>query len=419
MKTSLISGPERMSLLRSALLASLVLAMAFSTRASLPNTGATNLSVVVGSATYPALGNGTTGTLTISASTAATVLGWGNFSDGTGPGGTLGVGDTITFSLPSSASAILNQVSGGAATTINGAISSIGKVFILNPAGITLGATSSVNAAGFYASTVPETFTYFGQNGNLQVFTASPPATPTTGPVAVKAGAQLATSGGTGTIGLAGATVTVDGLSTAVTGNLYVETQAPAVNPTTTVILGNTAAATTIGAVGAGGNLTIVTNGGSVNLAQSANVTITGAATINTASGAFNGNIATTNLFSATTAGTLSTINAGTGATGGTVNLSDVDFASIGVTGHNVTIADPNADTVAVAASTINGTLSVTSTGGGINTTGAVSATGNVSLDRQYGGEDDCFQHIGQRRLWRNQFDGSRQQRDNHGHGQP
>lgn len=395
MKTSLISGPERTSLVRSALLASLVLALPLSTHASLPNTGASNLSVVVGSATYPALGNGTTGTLTISASTAATVLGWGNFSDGTVPGGALGVGDTITFSLPSSASAILNQVSGGVATTINGVISSSGKVFILNPAGITLGATSSVNAAGFYASTVPETFTYFGQNGNLQVFTSTPPATPTTGPVAVKAGALLATSGGTGTIGLAGATVTVDGLSTAVTGNLYVETQAPAVNPTTTVILGNTAAATTIGAVGAGGNLTIVTNGGSVNLAQSANVTITGAATINTSSGAFNGNIATSNLFSATTAGTLSTINAGTGATGGTVNLSDADFASIGVTGHNVTISDPNADTVTIAASTINNTLSVTSAGGGINTTGAVSATGNVSLTANTAGKTIVFNTSG------------------------
>jgi filamentous hemagglutinin family protein len=402
MKTSLIGGSGRINFLRSALLASLALALPISTQATLPNTGASNLSVVLGSATYPTIGSTTTGSLTISASTATTVLGWGNFSDGSGPGGTLAVGDTLTFSLPSGTAAILNQVSGGLATTINGTISSNGKVFILNPAGITLGATSSINAAGFYVSAVPETISYFSTNGTLQVFTATPPATTTTGVVAVNSGAQLATVGGNGTIGLAGETVTVAGLATPITGNLYLEAQAPAIAGTN-VTLASTATATTIGSAGVGGNLTVVTNGGNVNLANAANVTITGSATINTSGGAFNGNVtdSTGFLFSAAAAGTSSTINAGAGATGGTVTFGNgggsgsADFASIGIIGGTTVLVDSTANTVALGTSNINGTLSVTSVGGSINNTGAVAATGNISLTASTAGKSVNFSTSG------------------------
>ncbi|MGD1031916.1 MAG: filamentous hemagglutinin N-terminal domain-containing protein [Opitutaceae bacterium] len=402
MKTSLIGGSGRISFPRSALLASLVLALPISTQATLPNTGASNLSVVLGSATYPTIGNGTTGPLTISASTATTVLGWGNFSDGSGPGGSLAAGDTLTFSLPSNTAAILNQVSGGLATTINGTVSSNGKVFILNPAGITLGATSSINAAGFYVSAVPETIAYFSSNGTLQVFTATPPATTTTGVVSVLSGASLATVGGSGTIGLAGETVTVAGLSTPITGNLYLEAQAPA-SAGTNVTLAGTATATTIGAAGVGGNLTVVTNGGNVNLASAANVTITGAATINTSGGAFNGNVTDTTgfLFSAAAAGTKSTINAGSGVTGGTVTFGNnggsgsADFASIGIVGGATTLVDSTANTVALGTSSINGALSVTSVGGSINNTGAVAATGNISLTANTAGKSVNFSTSG------------------------
>jgi filamentous hemagglutinin family protein len=399
MKTSLIGGSGRISFLRSALFASLVLALPLSTQATLPNTGGSNLSVVLGSATYPAIGNGTSGSLAISASTATTVLGWGNFSDGSAAGGSLASGDTITFSLPSNTSSLLNQVSGGLATTINGAITSNGKVFILNPAGITLGATSSVNAAGFYVSTVPETIAYFSSNGTLQVFTATPPATTTSGVVVVNSAAQLATVGGNGTIGLAGETVTVAGLATTVTGNLYLEAQAPAA-PGTNVTLASTATATTIGTAGVGGNLTVVTNGGNVNLASAANVTITGAATINTSGGAFNGSVTDTTgfLFSAAAAGTLSTINAGTNGAvtfGNNGGSGSADFASIGIIGGNTTLVDSTANTVALGTSNITGALSVTSVGGSINNTGAVAATGNIALQANTAGKSINFSTSG------------------------
>jgi len=385
MKISPISGSARKRLFSSSLLAALVLAGTLESRATLPNTGAGNLSVILGSATYPTLTSGTTGTLTISTGTTATVLGWNNFSDGSILGGSLGVGDTIAFSVPGSSGAVLNQISGGSTSVINGAITSNGKVFILNPAGITIGATGSVNAAAFYASTVPETLAYFSANGTLQVFSSTPPATSTTGVVVVNSGATLSTAtiGGSGTIGLAGQTVTVNGLATTVAGNLYIETQAPAA-ASTTVFLGASATATTIGTAGTGGNLTIISNGGNVNLAQNANVTITGAATIKSTGGAFNGTVSdsTGELFSAAAAGTSSTINSGSAAV--TFNHDGVtgaaDFASLGLTAGATSLNDTTANNVSLSASTIAGTLAVVSAGGSIATTGNLAATGNISL---------------------------------------
>jgi filamentous hemagglutinin family protein len=391
MKISLISGATQSHRFLCSIIASLSLLAPLGVRATLPNTGTGNLSVVVGSATYPTLANGTTGTLTITASTPTTVLGWGNFSDGSGAGGSLAVGDIINFALPGSSAALLNQVSGGAASTINGTITSTGKVFILNPAGVTIGATGVINAAGFYASTVPETIAYFLATNSLQAFTATPPATSTTGVVVVNSGATLATVGGTGTIGFAGSTVTVNGLATPITGNLYIETQAPAAAGTT-VTLGASATATTIGAVGAGGNLTIVSTGGNVNLAQAANVTITGAATINTAGSVAGGSVVTDStgmVFSAATVGAASTLNTGTGAVtfanaGGS---GAADFANLGLTAGTTALVDPTANTVSLAASTVTGSLAVTSVGGSIATTGALGATGNISLTANTAGK--------------------------------
>ena len=401
MNTLLISGLKQRSLIVSALLASASLALPLTLHATLPNTGASNLTVVSGSATYPTLANGTTGTLTISSGSTTAVLGWGNFSDGSAAGGSLAVGDTINFAIPSGSS-ILNQVSGGFATTLNGAITSSGKVFIVNPAGVTIGATASVNAGGFYVSTVPETNAYFNLNGTLQAFSATPPATSTSGMVVVNAGAQLSTAavGGNGTIGLAGSTVTVAGLSTTVAGNLYIETQAPGA-ASTTVTLASTAAATTIGTAGVGGNLTIVTNGGSVNLANAANVTITGAASITTTGGSFNGAVTDSSgmLFSAAATGTASTIKSGNGA--GTVLFGNnggsgsADFASLSLTSGSTTLVDSTANTLTLGASTVSGTLAATSAGGSITTTGAVTATGNVSLTANTAGKSVTFTSTG------------------------
>jgi filamentous hemagglutinin family protein len=397
MKTLLISMSKRPNPICYVAFAGILLASPLMTKATLPTTAPSNLSVVLGSATYPNIGTGTTGSLTISASGTATVLAWGNFSDGSTNGGLLAAGDTINFSGGSS---VLNEISGGLMTTLNGSITSTGKIYFLNPAGIIIGANASINAGGFYASTIPETLAYFNAFGTLQAFTATPPATTTTGTIQVNPGAQLATVGGSGTVGLAGSTVTVAGLATALTGNLYIETQAPAVAGTT-VTLGNTATATTIGSSGVGGNLTILTNGGNVNLANAANVTITGGATITTTGGSFNGGVTDSSgmLFSAAAAGTTSSITAGSAA--GTVTFNNnggsgsADFASLTLTAGNSSLVDSTANTVTLGASTITGTLAVTSVAGSINTSGAVAATGAVGLTANTAGKTISFTSSG------------------------
>jgi hypothetical protein len=391
MKHHLISSQSWKKLLLPVLVAGSLLALPVSTRATLPNTGAGNLTVIFGSATYNALGNGTVGNLNVTATTNNTVLGWVSFSDGSAAGGSLAAGDVLNFILPSSTSAILSQVTGGAATVLNGGtITSNGRVVLLNPTGITINSGTSISTASFYGTTVPEPLAYFEANGIPQVFTATPPATVTSGAMVVGGGVQLATIGGTGTVGFAGNTVSIGGAAaTVVNGNLYLESQSGA------IAVSAGAGTLTVGSATAGGNLTVVSNGGNVDLANGSNTTIYGTATINTSGVVANGGVVDTDSFFASTAGTLSTINAGTGATGGVVNLTSADFASIGVIGHNVTIDDPTANTIAIGTSTINGTLSVVSTGGSINNTGAVSATGNIALQANTAGKSITFSTSG------------------------
>jgi filamentous hemagglutinin family protein len=383
MKNHLISSQPWKRLLLPAVVAGSLLALPASMRATLPITGSGNLSVIFGSATFPTTTTSAVGALNITATSTNTVLGWVGFSDNSAAGGLLGTGDLINFILPTTSSAVLNLITGTGATTIgaNATLASNGKIFILNPNGITLNSNSSVNAAAFYASTVPEALSYFETNGVLQVFTATPPATTANVGITVNPSVQLSTIGGNGTIGFAGQTVMIGGTNNIV-GNLYVETQGGAVT------LANSAGGLTVGSASAGGALTVISNGGSINLASASNTSIFGAATISSVGATSNGAVTDTQgeLFSATTAGTLSTINAGTGATAGLVTFANdgvasgaADFASIGVNGQTVQIVNATGNTLALGASTIQGTLTVNVTGG-ISNTGAVASTGAISL---------------------------------------
>ena len=73
------------------------------------------------------------------------ILNWNNFN-------TSDI-QSVTFNQPSITSAVLNRVS-GAATQFNGDLFANGNVFIVNPAGIYFGATSSVNVNQLVASTL-------------------------------------------------------------------------------------------------------------------------------------------------------------------------------------------------------------------------------------------------------------------------
>jgi len=106
---------------------------------SLPTGG----SVAAGSA---AIGTAANGALTVVQSSSSAVLNWQSFS--------VGQGNSVTFSQPSSTSAILNRVTGSTPSTIAGQINANGQVYLVNPNGIAITPTGTVNAGAFVASTL-------------------------------------------------------------------------------------------------------------------------------------------------------------------------------------------------------------------------------------------------------------------------
>jgi filamentous hemagglutinin family protein len=114
---------------------------------AIPSIDATNLQTTAG-----VLVNGTSTSLSIAAPNKS-VLTWQAFGSGTS---TIDAGQRIEYTLPTANSSVLNIVAGGAASVVNGAIESNGRVFILNPNGVLIGGTSTINAAGLYVSTVDD-----------------------------------------------------------------------------------------------------------------------------------------------------------------------------------------------------------------------------------------------------------------------
>ncbi|MFM9912905.1 MAG: filamentous hemagglutinin N-terminal domain-containing protein [Methylophilaceae bacterium] len=115
----------------------------------------TNYTVTHGSATYTV--NGTT--LTITTSNGA-ILKWPNFN--------ILAGEKLRFDQPSALSAVLNRVdAGGGMSQILGTLSSNGKVFLINPAGVMIGAGAKIDTAGFVASSLNMTDSDF-LNGKMR-----------------------------------------------------------------------------------------------------------------------------------------------------------------------------------------------------------------------------------------------------------
>jgi len=100
-----------------------------------------NPTVVSGSATFSQAGN----VLTVTNSNGA-IINWDKFS--------IGSGETTYFLQSSSSSSVLNRVLSSDPSVILGTLSSNGKVWLINPAGIMVGAGARVNVASFVASTL-------------------------------------------------------------------------------------------------------------------------------------------------------------------------------------------------------------------------------------------------------------------------
>lgn len=135
--------------LKNGLLASILFFFFAASAAALPGTGATNLQATPG-VTFTQSGS----TLAFNAPDRA-ILNWNNFGSGADQ---IAVADTIRYNLPGAAASVLNIVSGGAQTTINGTIESNGKVYVLNPNGIVIGGTARIDTNAFVASAVDNPF---------------------------------------------------------------------------------------------------------------------------------------------------------------------------------------------------------------------------------------------------------------------
>ncbi len=123
-----------------AILAGLVQGGGDAARAQTLPTGGT---VASGTAT---IGTPQAGTLTINQSSQRAVINWNAFS--------VGQGGTVTFQQPNANAATLNRVTGNTSSTIAGRIQSNGQVHLINPNGILITSTGTVDTGGFTASTL-------------------------------------------------------------------------------------------------------------------------------------------------------------------------------------------------------------------------------------------------------------------------
>jgi len=141
---------------------SAIAALCFSCAAfALPGTGPTNLQTSSG-VSFETAGS----KLTFTAPDKS-VLNWNAFGSGTNA---ISAGDAVVYNLPNTNASVLNVVSGGASTTIEGALASNGKLYILNPNGIIISGSSRIDTNGFTLSTVDNAFSgqfHYLNNGKL------------------------------------------------------------------------------------------------------------------------------------------------------------------------------------------------------------------------------------------------------------
>jgi filamentous hemagglutinin family protein len=123
--------------------AALAIAAAFLTP-TLARAQATGLQAIHGSASQATQGNKTVITTQNGAGTGHSVLNWQSFS--------VPSGSITQFNQPSANSTAINRVLGNNPSTIFGTLSSNGRLVLVNPSGIAVGAGAVVDTAGFTAS---------------------------------------------------------------------------------------------------------------------------------------------------------------------------------------------------------------------------------------------------------------------------
>ncbi|WP_244558035.1 MBG domain-containing protein [Rhizobium hainanense] len=149
---------------------------------SLPTGG----QVAAGSAT---IGTPSSGSLTINQTSGSAVVNWQSFN--------VGKGNRVTFVQPDANAAILNRVTGETSSTIAGQINANGQVYLINPNGIAITSSGTVNTGAFVASTLGISDDDF--MGGKRSFTGNGASAPVTnaGAITINRGGYMALIGGT------------------------------------------------------------------------------------------------------------------------------------------------------------------------------------------------------------------------------
>jgi filamentous hemagglutinin family protein len=313
-------------------------------------------SVVGGRAT---IGTPANGALTITQSSPNVVVNWNSFS--------VGQQNTVTFNQPSSSSAILNRVTGSTSSTIAGTIQANGQVYLVNPNGIAITPSGTINVGGgFVASTLGISDHDFLSGKRMFTGNGSSAVVSNAGKINVGRGGFVALLGGSvsnegrinvplGKVGIgSGESITLD-----LAGDGFMQVSVPTAATTN----GRKALVDGSGRISAAGG-SIELKAATVKQAIRDAVNVSGTLSVRSVSGRSGA------------------IVLGGGA-GGNVNVGGRLSASAGrkasatnggaitVTGHNVTLAN-------------NATIKATSkdaNGGSISVTGAAISVGTAALD--------------------------------------
>ena len=159
--------------------------MGFATTASAQSVLPTGGAVRSGAATI----SQASGSVTINQTTSRAIVNWSSFS--------VGASDRVTFNQPDAQSATLNRVTGNTTSQIAGRITGTGAVYIVNPNGIVITPTGTVQTGGgFIASTLDIADADFNA-GNLR-FTGNgaSAAVHNAGTIVAGSGAYVALLGG-------------------------------------------------------------------------------------------------------------------------------------------------------------------------------------------------------------------------------
>lgn len=85
-------------------------------------------------------------TLAITQTSSRAIIDWRDFS--------IGAGHAVNITQPGAAAALLNRVTGGNLSLINGQLTANGKVYLINPQGVVVGPSGRIDTAAFIGSTL-------------------------------------------------------------------------------------------------------------------------------------------------------------------------------------------------------------------------------------------------------------------------